>query len=211
MTSAAPTRQQAIPGWLDGIAARPVEQHGHICMPIEGVYALIWPHAKQGGLLDQSNRLLAAAQHAPVLPARHGQRADVHHSINRRAISLAAELRDIGLCRQFSLMLPSDHKLPQSSIQQSADGLREKYAAIKAFQADMNAARARAHAFIESFRSVFVKPEILAVCGQNTIVIHMLVSEKATSLARKTWREHNPHMPEAALVGPLPPFAFTTL
>ncbi|MEM7568227.1 MAG: hypothetical protein AAF337_00390 [Pseudomonadota bacterium] len=200
--------QHAPMGWLDGFAAAPCADAGHLCVPLGDVVALVWPGHSQGSLARLSQRLLCVGQAQAVLPARLGQRIWSAHATMRalqhRQHAIGKTLDDLGTMRQLSVSMPVD--LPPD-VPAFAD-LRSKH---KARQMAAQAMLAASTPLLAMMERCDVAPRTVIGPVQNgpsRCVLHLLFPAKDVHSIAQVLSQALCVAGACAVVGPLPPFAF---
>lgn len=198
-------------GWLEGFSDRACESTGHIAMMIDGICALIWPAAQQGDMTAVSERLLLAGVNAPILPARFGQRiwseAAASTAIEKHHHHITQSLAQVGHLRQLSVVMPVSFTRPAESQQ----GLRAKYAARQGAAKAMDAALAPLQPALQANA-----PSIVSIIGpqrsgERCLSLHLLIERDTVSSVQQRLAHALRTRQDAALIGPLPPFALASL
>lgn len=201
--------QQGAVGWLDGFADAPIDRAGHVTVGQGGVHALVWPGDAQGSMEEIANRLLMVGEMCAVLPARPRQCVtsdqDLLSRLTQNASALRAGLETMGRSRQFSILV-SNLVLPDAA---EVTSLRDKSVMRQTLKASLAQAFSPIHDAVEAAQTVVQSTIGPLPCGQGKAALHVLTDLcDSVSLARilGASAQHNANM---AVVGPLPPFAFS--
>lgn len=195
-------------GWLDGFSDSALESGGHHCVPIAGLYGLVWPAEHQGGLKATAQRLMAAGHYGAVLPARYGQRVQSAVSLRgllrAQSAALRQSLRSLGRQHQYTIILPFE----APACAESAADLRAKHAARVVSQQALNDKLQCLAPFLSNIQGAIGAQLPPTAMAGDKVGVHLCISQNAEAVILANWQRYGPKQALAALVGPLPPYAF---